>query len=201
MNSFEAYTAKPYLKPVSTFFPELDDALMMEIPLGGWCCCVASSPCGRYIAAGAGADIVVAKSSTGEVLWRLRGHSDAVTCVAFAAAGKKIMSGSEDKKIMIWEWEASESAVQVLEGHKGEVTGIAANSDGGRIYSCSTDGTVRIWDTATGTETDELGQGNRVNCVAVCGEKSDDCAWVEEWNIEGCGLRDERCAFRRYRGT
>ncbi len=85
---------------MSRFFPELDDALVMEIPLGGECQCVASSPCGRYIAAGAWADIVVAKSSSGEVLQRLRGHSRAVTCIAFAAGGKKIVSGSWDKKIM-----------------------------------------------------------------------------------------------------
>ncbi len=94
--------AETYLVPVSRFFPELDDALVMEIPLGGRCWCVASSPCGRYIAAGAGADIVVAKSSSGEVLQRLRGHSDAVMCIAFAAGGKKIVSGSWDEKIMTW---------------------------------------------------------------------------------------------------
>ncbi len=88
-----------YLVPVSRFFPELDDALFMEIPLGGRCWCVASSPCGRYIAAGAWADIVVAKSSSGEVLQRLRGHSGIVKCIAFAAGAKKIVSGSWRRRL------------------------------------------------------------------------------------------------------
>ncbi len=111
------------------------------------------------------------------------------------------MSGSSDTKAMVWDWMSPEPAAQVLAGHSSKVMGITANSDGGRIYSCSSDGTVRIWDTATGTETDELPQGNGINCVAVCGENRMIGAWVEEWDVEGCGLRDERFAFRRYRGT
>ncbi len=50
LKSMEKWTPKPCLMPLSTFFPELDDALVMEISLGGRCWCVASSPCGRYIA-------------------------------------------------------------------------------------------------------------------------------------------------------
>ncbi len=134
---------------------------MMEIPLAGLFECVASSPCGRYIASGAGAHLV-AKSSTGAILRRIRDHSDDVTCIAFAAKGKKILSGSRDK-VMVWDLELSEAAAQVLEGHSGEVTGICANIDGGSVYSTSYDGSVRIWDAATGTETEKLSQG-----IAVC---------------------------------
>ncbi len=49
LKSLEKWTPKPILVPVSTFFGELDSGLMMEIPLGGQCCCVASSACGQYI--------------------------------------------------------------------------------------------------------------------------------------------------------
>ncbi len=75
MNSFEAHTPKPYLKPVSSFFPELNSAQILEIPVGGRCYWVACSPCGGYIAAGSGGDIVVADVNTGDVLKRLHSHS------------------------------------------------------------------------------------------------------------------------------
>ncbi len=51
---------------------------------------------GVTFAAGAGADILVAKSSSGEILQRLRGHAERVLCLAFAAGSEKIVSGSED---------------------------------------------------------------------------------------------------------
>ncbi len=143
-------------------------AVKMEIPLGERCR-VASSSRGRYIAAGAGTDILVAKSSNGEILRHMRGHTKNVTCIAFAAEGTKIVSGSWDKKVMVWQWDSSESGEQVLEGHSG-VTDVAETNNGGHIYSCSTDGTVRAWDTATGTEAGIVSQGSKVLCIAVCGE-------------------------------
>ncbi len=92
-----------------------------------------------------------------------------VWCVAFAAGWEKIVSGSWDGKVMIWEWETSESPAQVL-GHKNRVTGVAVNSDGGHIFSCSEDSTLTIWDISTGKLTQKISQGNAVDCVAVCGE-------------------------------
>ncbi len=75
---FGEVDAKPYLVPVSTIFGELDSGLIMEIPLGVRCKCVASSGCGRFIAAGAGGNILVVKSGTGEILRRMRVHKNDV---------------------------------------------------------------------------------------------------------------------------
>ncbi len=166
LKSVEKYAPKPCLVPVSSFFPELNSALITEIPVGGRCTCVSSSPCGRYIAAGAGADILVASISSGEILQRLRGHSEDVYCVAFAAGWEKVVSGSGDGKVMIWEWETSESAERVLEGHLDSVLSIAVTSDTRRGFSCALDGTMRTWDMSTGAETEELSQGRAVDCVA-----------------------------------
>ncbi len=197
LQSVEKCTPKPYLLPVNSFFLELDSALIMEVPVGPRCLCVANSPCGRYIAVGAEADIVVAERTCGEILQRLRGHTNVVTCIEFTAGWNKIVSGSADGKIMVWEWESSEWAVQVLEGHDEYVSGIAVYCDEGHICSCSHDGSMRIWDMSTGTQTEKLCQADAVYSVAVCAEKPDDCAWVVPWNIDCSGLRVKRCAFRR----
>ncbi len=61
MKSFEAHTPKPYLVPESSFFPDLNSAQIMEIPVGGMCWSVACSPCGRYVLAGGGHNVVVAR--------------------------------------------------------------------------------------------------------------------------------------------
>ncbi len=60
MKSFETHTPKPYLVPVCPFFLDLDSAQILEIHVGGWCGSLVFSPCGRYILAGGGHNIVVA---------------------------------------------------------------------------------------------------------------------------------------------
>ncbi len=135
LNSVEKYTPNSYLVPVSSFFLELHSALITEIPVGGYCDCVASSLYGRYIAAGSGADILVARTSSGEIVQSLYGHTDYVLCVVFAGGWDKIVSGSEDGKASMWEWETSQSAVRVLEGYGGAVMSNAVNSDGVRVFS------------------------------------------------------------------
>ncbi len=88
MKSKENWTRKPYLVPVNTFFGGLDSGLMMEFPLGELCLCISSSACGIYIAAEAGGDIVVVKAGSGEVLRRMRVHSNDATLVTFDAGGR-----------------------------------------------------------------------------------------------------------------
>ncbi len=44
-----------------------------------------------------------ARSSTGEILQRLRGHGEYVCGITFAAGWEKIVSGFWDWKAMIWE--------------------------------------------------------------------------------------------------
>ncbi len=84
---------------------------------------------------------MVADANTGDVLKRLHGHREYVACVKFVCGSKKIVSGSEDGTVAVWEWEKSEARSLVLEGHNGSVDGVAASRDGERIVSVSDDGT------------------------------------------------------------
>jgi WD40 repeat protein len=79
----------------------------------------------------------------------LRGHGKAVTSVAFSPDGQRIVSGSNDDTLKVWD-AATGQETFTLKGHKHWVTSVAFSPDGQRIVSASTDSTLKIWDAATG---------------------------------------------------
>ena len=81
----------------------------------------------------------------------LEGHKGPVRSVAFSSDGQRIVSGSSDKTIKVWD-ATSGQATQLLEGHKGSVVSVAFSADGQRILSGSLDNTIKFWDATTGEE-------------------------------------------------
>ncbi|KAJ7181118.1 hypothetical protein C8R46DRAFT_598076 [Mycena filopes] len=79
----------------------------------------------------------------------LVGHQDAITSVAFSPDGTRIVSGSWDKTVRVWDTETQTQIGALLGGHTGTVTSVAFSPDGTRIVSGSKDKTVRVWDTQT----------------------------------------------------
>ncbi|KIO05431.1 hypothetical protein M404DRAFT_141463, partial [Pisolithus tinctorius Marx 270] len=76
----------------------------------------------------------------------LQGHNAEVRSVAFSPDGRKIVSGSRDKTVRVWDAERGVQIGSPLEGHTGKVTSVAFSPDGKRIVSGSEDNTVRVWD-------------------------------------------------------
>ena len=85
----------------------------------------------------------------------LGGHEGSVNSVAFSPDGLRIVSGSADKTVRVWDV-ASREELDVLAGHESSVRFVAFSPDGLRIVSGS--GTlgaldiVRLWDVASGEE-------------------------------------------------
>jgi WD40 repeat protein len=86
------------------------------------------------------------------LLHTLCGHSGPVDSVAYSADGQKIVSGSCDKTVRIWDSTSGMPLLAPLRGHCGAVDSVAFSPDGTRIVSSSEDATVRIWDAASGLE-------------------------------------------------
>ncbi|EJU05444.1 WD40 repeat-like protein [Dacryopinax primogenitus] len=92
-----------------------------------------------------------------------------VTCVAFSAHNKRIVSGHEDDTIRLWDAATGQIIRSPLTGHTRVVTSVVFSCDGKFIVSGSEDSTVRIWDGATGEAMGKPLTGNNapVTCLAI----------------------------------
>ncbi len=79
----------------------------------------------------------------------MRGHSEFVTAIAFAADGGRILTGSTDKTAILWDAKTGEN-LKTLRGHSDWVNGAAFGADGERILTGSRDGTAILWDAESG---------------------------------------------------
>ena len=96
----------------------------------------------------------------------LRGHESGVHGVAFSPDENRIVSGSFDHTVRVWD---ARSGVELadLRGHTAAVTSVAFSPSGDRVVSGSDDKTIRVWDARSGAEMVVLyGHTNRVTSVA-----------------------------------
>jgi WD40 repeat protein len=77
------------------------------------------------------------------------GHTSLVYSVAFSHDGRRVVSGSRDDTLRIWDASTGKSLL-VLKGHTSWVYSVAFSHDGRRVVSGSRDGTLRVWDASTG---------------------------------------------------
>lgn len=94
---------------------------------------------------------------------KLRGHGDAVGCLACAISfgsskdtSALLISGSEDKSLKVWETESG-TCIQTMKGHHDAVWSVCCPkqlTNGAQNFSCvvsgSWDCTIRVWDFASG---------------------------------------------------
>src|SRR5258706_537205 len=96
------------------------------------------------------------------------GHAQFISSVCYSPDGTRVVSGSEDKTIRIWDAESGTVLGLPLMGHTDLVRSVAYSPDGRRIISGSEDYTIRIWDAETGTAVGNPleGHAGAVNSIA-----------------------------------
>jgi WD40 repeat protein len=85
-------------------------------------------------------------------LLQLRGHDRPIQSVAFSPDGSKIISGSFDKTIRVWDASTGIEMLPPLRGHNHRINSVAFSPDGSTIISGSDDNTIRVWDAGAGIE-------------------------------------------------
>ncbi len=93
----------------------------------------------------------------------LEGHSDEVNSVAID--GDRVISGSDDDTIKIWNITTFPALVRTLEGHEARVSSVAIDVD--RVISGSWDHTIKIWNINTGECLQTLEANGGVLSVAI----------------------------------
>ncbi len=68
-----------------------------------------------------------------------------MTSVAFSPDGHRIVSGSDDNTVRLWDAATGQPIGQPLTGHNAPVASVAFSPDGKRIVSGSDDHTLRLW--------------------------------------------------------
>ncbi|HYB56586.1 MAG TPA: hypothetical protein VEK12_10475, partial [Alphaproteobacteria bacterium] len=79
----------------------------------------------------------------------LAGHGAMVNSVAVSPDGKRVLTGSWDYTLKLWDLHLQKE-IRTLEGHVASVNAVAFLPDGRRGVSASFDQTLKLWDLETG---------------------------------------------------
>ena len=74
-----------------------------------------------------------------------RGHEAAVNSVSFSPDGGRVVSGSNDRTVRVWDADTGEGIGNPLIGHWDFVVDAVFTPDNLRVLSGSRDGTIRAW--------------------------------------------------------
>lgn len=126
---------------------------------------------------------------TGVELLQLRGRSNsiALTYLAFAPDGRRLLASSGTIDVRVWNTDGL-VARQVFSGHVGGVSTAAFSADGSRVLTASQDRTARLWDAATGKLIREL-KGHTQAVTSAAYSPDERRVLTTSW-YDGIGLWD-----------
>jgi WD40 repeat protein len=144
------------------------------IAVGFWCSCD---------------NIIILNAITGSQTAVLSGHTNRVGALVFSSDGRLLVSGSDDKTVMLWDMQTG-GVVKTFCGHAGAVFAVSISADCARIVSGSKDGRVLLWDVQTGECHQSIvldgvvwcvgfSQANHKNIISICDSK------FQQWDING----------------
>ncbi len=99
----------------------------------------------------------------------LKGHTQAVRCLAWSPDGRNLLSGGEGRQVRVWKWGwLGASVAHMITGHNDHVTCADYSIDGGKIATGSLDRSIVLWDSkspAQGTAVPLFGHPDNIRRV------------------------------------
>ncbi|KIJ42926.1 hypothetical protein M422DRAFT_170420, partial [Sphaerobolus stellatus SS14] len=97
----------------------------------------------------------------------LTGHQAGINSVSFSPERERVVSGSNDQTIRIWNAHTGKLVSGPFQGHTGRVLSVAFSPDGERVVSGSSDQTIRIWNACTGEPVSGPFHGHKYSVSSV----------------------------------
>lgn len=149
----------PKESAVKTWDPSSGNKLLSLFNTDGPISLAVFSPDGERIAGVRGQDIIIRDASTGELQGSLTGHSAGITCLEFSPDGTRVVSGSANGELFLWDPETGQKTFElqgVTDGFSPfvqfEIFAVAFNPEGTRLVSGDTYGQAVLWDMNTGEQ-------------------------------------------------
>ena len=105
--------------------------------------------------------------------------------MAFSPDGTRIVSGSDDKTLRLWDAKSGQPIGAPLQGHEDAVSSVAFSPDGTRIVSGSDDKTLRLWDARSGEVLSVL--------------ELDSSVWTVAWHDDSVAAGEEKGVVQVFR--
>ena len=94
--------------------------------------------------------IPVWEVATAQEVYRVQAHARNLRAVSWSRDGRRLATGSVDRKVKIWDAETGEELL-TLRGHELKVWSLAWDPEGRRLLSADYElNSVRIWDAGPG---------------------------------------------------
>lgn len=102
---------------------------------------------------------MVIDASSGEEIFCLKGHTDAIRAASFSPDGTLIATASDDKSIKIWST-VDGKLLRTLQGHESDVRAVRFSDDNNKIISKSSDGVNKLWRISDGKLLKSMADGS-----------------------------------------
>ncbi len=113
----------------------------------------------------------------------LKGHTGAVTSVAFSPDGNLVASGSSDNTLRLWRVTQG-VLLRTMTGHPFPILDVVFSPNGGTLATASSDGIVRVWQVSNGALLDSFtGHGGRVTSVAFAPDSRTLASGSEDYTV------------------
>jgi WD40 repeat protein len=95
--------------------------------------------------------VKICSTKDGELIHKMKKHTDWVNAVAFSPNGEMLASADRNGGITVWDAENGQE-LYTLAGHKVSATALSWRGDSRLLASSSEDGAIKLWDLDTGKQ-------------------------------------------------